>query len=53
MERKNKASLFPKIRFEERKGRLSGKQSVDLPFFLGIYICEQDEKSIIFVGILQ
>jgi len=53
MERKNKTSLFPKIHFEERKGRFSEKQSLGLPFFLGIYICEQDEKSIIFVGILQ
>lgn len=33
MKRKNKASLFPKIRFEVRKGRFSGKPSgLGLPF---------------------
>ncbi|GAB6013160.1 hypothetical protein [Viscerimonas tarda] len=32
MERKNKASLFPKIRFMEHKGRFSVKQGLGLPF---------------------
>jgi hypothetical protein len=32
MERKNKASLLPKIRFTERKGRFSAKQGLGLPF---------------------
>jgi len=45
VERKNKASLFPKIRFEERKGRFSEKpQAWTCYFFLGTYLCEQDEK---------
>jgi hypothetical protein len=46
MERKNKASLFSKIRFLEQKGRFSEKQSLGLPFFRGIYLCEQDEKGL-------
>jgi hypothetical protein len=43
MERKNKASLLSKIRFA--KERFSAKpEAWACCFFLGMYLCEQDEK---------
>jgi hypothetical protein len=43
MERKNKASLLSKIHFA--KGRFLAKpEAWACRFFLGMYLCEQDEK---------
>jgi hypothetical protein len=56
MERKNKASLLSKIRFA--KGRFSAKSEAwACRFFLGIYLCEKDEKDDLvksyFLGIIK
>jgi hypothetical protein len=46
MERKNKASLFEDLLFLTRKGRNIQKpaRAWACRFFLGIYLCLQDEK---------
>jgi hypothetical protein len=49
MERRNKASLSQNLLFSERKGRNFEEiqRAWACRFFLGIYLCAQDEKSLI------
>jgi hypothetical protein len=46
MKRKNKASLSQNLLFPVRKGRNfeETRRVLACRFFLGIYLCEQDEK---------
>jgi len=45
MKRKNKASLFHKFTLSNGKEEiLRNPKGLNLPFFLGIYLCLQDEN---------